>query len=339
MLRLLAKLYGAIVSLRNYLYDRGVFEVHDLGAFTVSVGNLTTGGTGKTPLVAHIAAILADHGEKVCILTRGYGRQDPRDRVLVSDGEHVLADAATGGDEPVELAQKLLGKAIVIADADRVAAAEWARRRFGITAFVLDDGFQHRKAKRDLDIVCVDATVGASAQTMLPAGHLREPLDGLRRAAAVVITRAELASDTSELKASLADLAPHALVVECRTRQGELRSMSVDNERSANDRIYAFCGLGNPENFFEGLRRSGCEVAGKRSFRDHHRYTTADIESIEAAARDTGADALVTTRKDAVKFEKLTFTLPCFVSEIDLEFDSESLVQLLDRSLSERRLG
>src|SRR5690349_3691219 len=118
MLRAIGKLYGIIADVRNGLYERGIFRSHSLGARTISIGNITTGGTGKTPLVAYVANILADAGEKVCILTRGYGRRDSRDRVLVSDGTNVLVDARTGGDEPVELARKLIGKAIVVADAD-----------------------------------------------------------------------------------------------------------------------------------------------------------------------------------------------------------------------------
>ena len=133
-------LYGKIADTRNALYDRGVFVSHSLGARTISVGNITAGGTGKTPLVAHVAKILAERGENVCILTRGYGRENPSERVLVSDGLNILADAKQGGDEPVELAVKLLGKAVVVADANRASAANWAKDKFGITAFVLDDG-------------------------------------------------------------------------------------------------------------------------------------------------------------------------------------------------------
>src|SRR5436190_9587246 len=119
MLSVIAWFYGKIAALRNRLYDRGVLDTFDIGARTISIGNITAGGTGKTPLVAYVAELLAGRGETVCILTRGYGRKDPQTRVLVSDGRQVLADAATAGDEPIELAENLLGKAMVIADADR----------------------------------------------------------------------------------------------------------------------------------------------------------------------------------------------------------------------------
>ena len=137
MLSLLSWIYGKLIDLRNMLYDRGVFESTSLGARTISIGNITTGGTGKTPLVAYVAAILADRGETVCILSRGYGRKNPKKRVLVSGATEIFASVEVAGDEPFELAQKLLGKAIVISDADRVAAGEWAKRKFGVTAFVL----------------------------------------------------------------------------------------------------------------------------------------------------------------------------------------------------------
>ena len=138
MLSAASWLYAKSIGLRNALYEKGIFESHSLSARTISIGNITTGGTGKTPIVAYVAKILAARREKVCILSRGYGRSDPRKRVLVSDGSEIAAGPSDAGDEPYELARRLLGKAMVIADADRVSAAEWAKRKFGVTAFVLD---------------------------------------------------------------------------------------------------------------------------------------------------------------------------------------------------------
>ncbi|HTH50786.1 MAG TPA: tetraacyldisaccharide 4'-kinase [Pyrinomonadaceae bacterium] len=320
---MLAKIYGAVISLRNYFYDENLFQVHDLGARTISVGNITTGGTGKTPLVAYIASHLAERGEKVCILTRGYGREDEGRRVLVSDGHHVLVDAAHGGDEPVELARKLLGKAIVIADADRVAAAEWASRKFGLTAFVLDDAFQHRKAKRDLDIVCIDATDPFGGDKLLPAGKLRESQASLARADILVITRVEQAGDISDLRSQISDLAPAAAVFESRTvisRIGSLDGRNFD----ASQPVFAFCGLGNPQSFFSLLESSDWRLAGTRALRDHHVYTQGDIDEINGEASKNGATVLVTTGKDAVKLVGLKFELPVHIAEIDIRLDRES---------------
>ncbi|HRI03994.1 MAG TPA: tetraacyldisaccharide 4'-kinase [Pyrinomonadaceae bacterium] len=321
MLSLLSAIYGKVADIRNALYDKGIFESHDLGARVISIGNITTGGTGKTPLVAYVANILAARGEKVCILTRGYGRESPKKRVLVSDGENVLATATESGDEPFELANKLLGKAIVIADADRVAAAEWAKRRFGITEFVLDDGFQHRKAKRDVDIVCIDATNPFGGGKMLPAGRLREPLHNLSRADVVVITRADLVEDISNLTFEISNLAPDAEVFVAENKIA--RVVGSEEFNSKMQSTFAFCGLGNPENFFELLRRNEIAVNGSLAFRDHNNYSQKDIEKIETEARKAGAEVLLTTAKDAVKLSNFKFEIPCFVVEIETAIEDQ----------------
>lgn len=322
MLSLIALLYGRIVAVRNYLYDKGVLDVHDLGALTISIGNITVGGTGKTPLVAYVASELAAKGEKVCILTRGYGREDENKRVLVSDGESVLADAATGGDEPVELATKLLGKAIVIADADRIGAAEWARRKFGVTAFVLDDGFQHRKVKRYVDIVCVDATDPIGGGRMLPAGRLREPVENLSRADVVVITRVEQIGDISGLRSQISDLAPSVKIVESRSALSEIKPLP--RETDVRRRSFAFCGLGNPQSFFGLLAQTHLQICGTKAFGDHQTYDQSDIDAVEKLARSAGAEVLITTGKDIVKLKNLRFSLPVLVPELSIEL-SESL--------------
>ena len=315
--------YAAGAGLRNALYDRGWLEMHDLGALTISVGNITAGGTGKTPVVALVAELLISSGERVCILTRGYGRRDPAKRVVVSDGSAILADAETGGDEPVELARRLAGKAVIIADADRVAAAKFAIENFEVSCFVLDDGFQHRRAARDLDIVCIDATDPFGGGELLPAGRLRESPANLRRADAIIITKAEAAEDSGSLNEKIRRLAPNAALFRAESsisRFVELREFLGGDLASRQDALpgpaFAFCGLGNPEHFFATLRRAGSDVAGTEAFRDHHRYSAADLGRLTAAAKAAGASAFVTTAKDAVKLLPELFSLPCFVAEL-----------------------
>src|SRR5436190_10860315 len=317
-------IYGRVMQARNALYDWGILKCYDLGARTISVGNITTGGTGKTPLVALIANILAEHGEKVCILTRGYGRKDENKRVVVCSRDTMVADAELAGDEPVELAQQLLGRAIIIADADRVAAANWAKDNFGITTFVLDDGYQHRRAKRDLDIVCIDATDPFGKGRVLPAGRLREPVANLKRASAIVITRVSLVNSDDEILKKVTAIAPDALIFRCDFRIKEFRPLEATPERAEFDpdeKAFAFCALGNPKNFFETLRRAGVNLAGELCFPDHHKYNHEDVSAIENAAKSAGASRLITTAKDAVKLQNLQFSLPCFVGVIETVID------------------
>jgi tetraacyldisaccharide 4'-kinase len=329
-------LYGLGSRARNELYDRGLFRSHSLGAKTISVGNITAGGTGKTPLVAHIAELLAAKGEKVCILTRGYGRENPNSRVVVSNGEEVLANAAAGGDEPVELAKKLIGKAAVIADPDRVAAGLWAKEEFGVTAFVLDDGFQHRRVNRDLDIVCIDATDPFGGGEILPAGLLRESPSSLARADTVVITRADAVEDVSEVVERVRRFCPGRTIFTAATKLTGFESVPGSDSGDARSDVgpaYAFCGLANPESFFTTLRENGVELKGVQAFRDHHRYTQADIEKLEHEAEWAGAKRLVTTGKDAVKLAELPLQLPCLVAQIETQLNDPEAFRRLILSL------
>jgi tetraacyldisaccharide 4'-kinase len=331
-------IYGEITNLRNALYERGAFKSRSLGAPAVSVGNITVGGTGKTPMVAFIAGVLAEEGEKVAILTRGYGRENPKQRVVVSDGETILAGVEAAGDEPFELARKLLGKALVIADADRVAAAEFAKEKFGVTAFVLDDAFQHRAARRDLDIVLLDATNPFGNAKTLPFGRLREPLENLRRADLIVLTRADLVDEKeiTNYKLQITRFNPDCPILTAENRISGLVELpdflkKIPNPKSQipNPKSLAFCALGNPESFFEQLKRENFNLAATRKFPDHRRYAQNDISDLEREAAEKGAEILLTTAKDAVKLAELKFDLPCLVVESQMIFDDEKKLREL----------
>lgn len=319
-------IYGRVMDARNALYDRGTFKSFPLGLRTISVGNLTTGGTGKTPLVAYIAQILIEHGEKPCILTRGYGRKNTKERVLVCDGKNVLVDAKTGGDEPVELAHKLNGEVVIVADRDRVAAAKWAISEFEITVFILDDGFQHRRAQRDLDIVCIDATNPCGNGRLLPAGTLRESFKGLTRAGAIVITRSDQVDDVKTLYEKLKAQTDRTPIFHARTALKGLVELEEFHSAShiitgPKKLLFAFTGLGSPEQFFDLLKKNGVSLAGTQNFPDHHRFTQVDITALEIRAKEDGADGLVTTAKDGVKLKSLKFELPCHVAIVDTVID------------------
>lgn len=321
-------LYGAAMNARNALYEKSVFSSHTLGAKTVSIGNITVGGTGKTPLVRFAAETLFNAGEKVCILTRGYGRENPKKRVLVTDSEKMLSDAKHAGDEPFELAENLLEKAVIISDADRVSAGLWAREKFGITAFVLDDAFQHRKVKRDLDIVCVDATNPFGNRKVLPSGILREPLENLKRADAIVITRANLTSEIENLKSEISNFTTAQIFISHNkfTNFKEInnsKNKTLDSRLSTPDSL-AFCALGNPNNFFEQLRGENFNLTAMEIFPDHHFYSRKDIEKLEKKARETGAEILLTTAKDAVKLKGADINFPVYIAENTIVFEYEN---------------
>jgi tetraacyldisaccharide 4'-kinase len=342
----LSRLYGAIVNARNSLYKSGVFKSFSLGVPTISVGNITVGGTGKTPLVAFVAEILAEEGEKVCILTRGYGRENSRKRVLVSDGENILVNAKQAGDEPFELAQKLLGKALVVADADRVSAGIWAREKFGITVFVLDDAFQHLKVKRDLNVVTIDATNPFGNGKILPSGILREPLQNLKRADLIVITRANLTNEILNLKSQISKYNSSCPIIISENKVSNLIELedfdaktnkTMNSEQLTTNNSFAFCALGNPENFFEQLRRENFNLVSTERFPDHHFYTQKDIEKLEQKAKHLHAEIFLTTAKDAVKLKDLKFNLLCYVVENRLIFDDEKKLREIIRAVFFRK--
>jgi tetraacyldisaccharide 4'-kinase len=327
----LSLLYGAVTRTRLSLYRRGTFHTTKLNRPVISIGNITTGGTGKTPLVEYVTRLIASHGKKVCILTRGYGRKDPHLQVIVSDGYDVLASPSEAGDEPYQLATKLAGQAAVISSADRIAAGQEAIKDFGTEVFVLDDGFQHLRLARDLNIVCIDATNPWGGGRLLPHGRLREGLDGLSRADCVVLTRCDQVKSVEALRAQVFELIDGRPIFESQMRPVLVGPLKNGGETSvAPGRVGAFCAVGNPASFFESLTRMNYELAFEKSFADHHVYSQDEIDSLIQDAEQTGASALITTAKDAVKLRAMAFSIPCYVLEIEIVMDdAEALATLI----------
>jgi tetraacyldisaccharide 4'-kinase len=334
----LSLLYGAVTRTRLSLYRRGTFQTTKLDRPVISIGNITTGGTGKTPLVEYVAKTIASHGKKVCILTRGYGRKDPHLQVIVSDGYGVLASPSEAGDEPYLLATKLTGQAAVISSADRIAAGQEAIKDFHTEAFVLDDGFQHLRLARDLNIACIDATNPWGGGRLLPYGRLREAPEGLRRADCVVLTRCDQVESVEGLREQVRELIEERPIFASRMRP--LRVVSLKNGSETlplPGRVGAFCAIGNPGSFFESLRGLGYDVGLERAFTDHHVYSQDDVDALHQLAKETGANALITTAKDAVKLKGLTFSLPSYVLEIEIEIDDADAFQklILDKTVQD----
>ena len=327
----LSLLYGAVTRTRLSLYRRGTFQTTKLERPVFSVGNITTGGTGKTPLVEWVSKTLATHGKKVCILTRGYGRKDPHLQVIVSDGYSILSSPNEAGDEPYLLANNLKGLAAVISSADRIAAGQEAINDFGSDCFVLDDGFQHLRLARDLNIVTIDATNPWGGGTLLPYGRLRESPEGLSRADCIVITRCDQVDSVEELQNEITRLAGNKRIFHSQMRTSRVSPLkNGPGKLTPPARAAAFCAVGNPSSFFERVRRTGYELALSTSFPDHHIYSQSEIDSIARSAQNAGATALITTAKDAVKLRSLSFSVPCYVLEIEISIENgEELTRLL----------
>ena len=333
----LSLVYGAVMRARLAAYKIGLLKTKRLNAPVISVGNLTTGGTGKTPLVEWVCRVLARESRKVTILTRGYGRVNAGQRVVASDGVNVLTSAKQAGDEPRLLAENLKGIAFVICDSDRAAAGQWAIENLGADALVLDDGYQHLQLDRDLNIAIIDATNpwGKGQQP----GMLREPRNGLSRADCVVITRTGKESDPAVLKGEINRFTA-APVFTSRMQTSLVRRIDAvqPTEFTAIAQpLAAFCGVGNPSSFFDQLRREGFTLAHTQAFPDHHKYQQSDIDHLCKAAKTTGASSLVTTAKDAVKLREFAFELPCYVLEIEVVIDQQdTLIDLIRGAISTR---
>ena len=339
----LSTIYAAVTRARLEAYRRGWLSVAKLAAPVISVGNITTGGTGKTPMVEWVCRVLADKRlpdgsnaepqKKVCVLTRGYGRANPNSQVVVSNGTDLLAGEREAGDEPFLLANNLRGIAAVVANPNRTAAGEWAIEHLGSEVFVLDDGFQHLCLARDFNIVTIDATNPFGGGSLLPGGRLREPLGGLSRADCVVITRTEQVEDWTTVDAAIKRVNAAVPVFSSRMVTSGIRELGnerVDKDNLRNKALGAFCGVGNPESFFNHLRREGFELAFTRTFADHHVYSQSDLDQLVKRAISSGALALITTVKDATKLSSVNIGLPCYVLEIKILIDDEGqLIQLI----------
>jgi tetraacyldisaccharide 4'-kinase len=289
-------LYARAAAWRRRLYARRGWA-RRLDAPVISVGNVASGGRGKTPIVARLATILVEAGERPAILSRGYGRTDPADGVtVVSDGAHALADLARAGDEPLMLARGLVGACVFVA-ADRVLAGLLAERRFGATVHVLDDGFQHLRLARDVDLAVV--TLADEQDRPLPRGRLREAFGAVRRADALLVPDAS-PGDAAALAARWG--VAHAFTVSARPAVARAIDPWGGPLRLPRERpVVAAAGIARPDAFFTDLERAGWHLADRLAFRDHHAFTAADVATLARRVRETGAAAVVTTEKDAVR--------------------------------------
>lgn len=304
-----AVLYGLIVRFRLWCYRQGWLTSSRLPCLVVSVGNLTVGGTGKTPVVILLTEWLQAKGRRVAVLSRGYKRTNRAPHLLVSNGKQLLAGPSEAGDEPFLIARRC-PQAIVAAGADRAALGRWVLEQGPVECMILDDGFQHRALRRDVDLVLLDATDATGLDAMLPAGRLREPLSGLERATAVVITRADSRNDVEAIRSRLQAMhLPLEDVIEVVFKPESVVSVLAEERRPLEwcrgKKVWLVSGIGNSDSFRRSAASLGIAVSGETVFRDHHHYGVHDVRRIRINAQASGADMILTTEKDAGKLPPL----------------------------------
>ncbi len=336
-LHLLSFIFSGLAQLRFWLYKHRILHDQPLGCLVVVVGNLTVGGTGKTPVVEKFARALQERGRKVAILSRGYRSKappvwkrwwralshaaEPPPRV-VSDGERVLLDSEQAGDEPYMLARNLPG-VIVLVDKNRVKAGAYAIKRFGCDTLVLDDGFQYLPLKGRLNLLLVDKTNPFGNGHLLPRGILREPVKHLRRASYVFLTKSNGERDP-ELEALIQKHNPGVDLIECAHRPQYLQRLGSAERQPLSflkdRRVAAFSGIATPESFEKFLRDLGAKIVTRERFLDHYRYDEEDIVRLYDLAEKEGAECLLTTEKDAVRIpEGRLGAMPLYYLRLEVE--------------------
>ena len=345
-LKVLSFLFALVVSVRYLLYKAGVLRRYPLGIQVISIGNVTAGGTGKTPVTELFARTLAAKGRKVAILSRGYRRKeaswwqrmftqviDPP--LVVSDGKRVRLDSAVGGDEPYMLASNLPGVAVVV-DRDRVKAGRYAIKRLGCDTIILDDGFQYQRLKHSVEVVLVDATNPFGNGNMLPRGILREPVRHLKRADLIFLTKCR--GDVSETVAEIRKYNKKAEIVKCSHSPKVLKDVWSREEFPLSwlegKTVCTLSGIASPKGFENSLRNLGAKVVWCERYADHHRYDPSEILYALNRTADMGSDALVTTEKDAVRFPRFeTVPVKCLYLRIAIDIldGVESFKKMVDK--------
>ncbi len=318
-----SKLFQTAIKTRRFLYNVRILRDSTLGVQVIAVGNLTVGGTGKTPVVEKFARELRDQGRNVAILSRGYRskpapvhqwllnklllRDDTTPPRVVSDGKSLLLDSEMAGDEPYMLASNLKD-VVVLVDKDRVKSGRYAIEKFGCDTLLLDDGFQYWKLRgRRQDIVLVDRQQPFGTEQLLPRGTLREPPSHLARASTIFITKSD--GNTAELRRRIAEFNPSAGIIECIHHPLYLEDVFTGQrlplESLKGRKVASLSGIAQPESFEESLVHLGAELVYSKRFADHHRFTQQEILNTINRSKKRQAEMIVTTQKDAVRFPKI----------------------------------
>lgn len=339
MLRVLSGIYRIIMQTRKYVFYHDYKERFHLGTLTISVGNITVGGTGKTPVVELLSRTLRDRQRKVAILSRGYKSKaltEPQNwqseqaipptakelPKIVSTGRAILLDSKFAGDEPFMLANNLDGVAVLV-DRDRVKSARFAIKELGVNTLILDDGMQYLRMARGVDIVLVDANTPFGTGAMLPAGTLREPKKNLCRADFIVLTKSD-GSDHSELIRTLRRYNATAPIITTTHGPKYLENLQTFEKKPLDflqgKHIAALSGIAVPENFENSLTRLGALIDVKKRFSDHHRFSGREIEKFTTRCLERDVEMIVTTEKDAVRYPRAALAeVPVWFLRIEVE--------------------
>ncbi len=318
----LSPVYARGMALRAALYAGGWLTSRRLARPVICVGNLTTGGSGKTPMVIKIAAELSRRGLRPAILSRGYRRPGEAQVRVVADTREILLDPREAGDEPYLMAQKLPGTPVVVGS-DRFAAGQEALRRFDSDLLIMDDGFQHLRLRRDADILLVHGSEFGEDARCLPGGNLREAPAAAARADLIVLSGSASPEVLESRRRRAAQTPVHRAVFHTRhlrtVHDGEQRPASILKGKT----VAAFAGIARPERFFASLQDAGARLSVRQSFPDHHPYTPAELDALQRDAQQEGADYLVTSEKDAVRLGDWRPPLPLLALELSVTVQDE----------------
>ena len=335
-----SKIFGAAVKGRTRMYEHGIIKRSWPGCFVISIGNITVGGTGKTPITETFARELTKGGRKVAIVSRGYKSKSPSLKWrrkhkqlypttrVVHDGKNLLLGARMSGDEPYMLARNLKD-VVVIVDPDRVRGSRYAISHFGVDTIILDDGMQHVRLQRQVDVVLIDATCPFGYEKLLPAGLLREPLSELRRATHIIITKSK-GVNIEPIKEVIRKYNKAAEIMSCYYEPISLINLHTEEEVSIdvlkNSNVFVMTGIAQPDGFSNLLGELGAIVQRVYTYPDHHRFKREEIEHVYRRAKNWHADAIIITEKDSVRFSKQAGSkirqCPVYYLKIDIKIQS-----------------
>jgi tetraacyldisaccharide 4'-kinase len=297
--------YRLIITFRNRLYDKKIFTVVKLPCPVISVGNIAVGGTGKTPCVIMLARMLQSHGFKPAILSRGYGGSSTKSVNIVADGKNILLDSKTAGDEPFLMAQSLRSIPIIVGP-QRIKTGKTAINRFGANVLICDDAMQHRQIFRDINLVLLDGQDPLGNGHVLPRGKLREPIAGLKRASAFLLTRTNETPKTDNINKKLSQTGNIPIFTSIHKLKDVIKGDYSDKWPIAGlkgKKVCAFCGIAKPDSFKKSLLAAECHILSLDTFPDHHNYSRAELEIIKIKFYNNKADLIITTQKDGMRLQ------------------------------------